>query len=560
MEECLHTSADSLAKLVKWAHSHGTICTLIPSLKHLLTEGAHGSLTALWGCSAGHAYHWPLTSTCKTAHKERPCCQGSRVISSDALIQGAAVMQASSTERFLGSSAKTKGDPGQTRDSCDFSNCSEPSEMDDNTDEYNSHLFDIVCESSATDEEGESEPRMMHRKRGTKGPELENCSDPEAKKIKQERAEDYYTVANPQNPGDMELAQSCSVASQSPKPNSQTRPSSRLSAIHKPSSVDGDSVGVSSSPHDNPSPSVSKPPRAPVGSSQSKTHMNLNPTAGQNRPGRSDLVEGLPNGDFGLSFGDVPVAANPEMDILAAQALSAEAKGHGTGCLASVSLNSEEHFWPSTSELCPLADRNFDERKQLEEFITSVDPVTLRNLQAVISRILEFHERTWAPEPSPARFGEPSPARFGEPSPARFGEPSPPKFGEQEQELFPGSGLFLPPYKLACMHRESRQDSMRLFHLLFEHFFSEEDLVGAVAFGKRGKVPAGKKILDRRTVDGVMSYVLRCSSLDGWTPVEPAKLKKACINKCRLRTGQRRKLSQETYLFHSPQKSGPSYI
>ncbi|XP_026863774.2 uncharacterized protein KIAA1958 isoform X1 [Electrophorus electricus] len=330
MEECLHTSADSLAKLVKWAHSHGTICTLIPSLKHLLTEGAHGSLTALWGCSAGHAYHWPLTSTCKTAHKERPCCQGSRVISSDALIQGAAVMQASSTERFLGSSAKTKGDPGQTRDSCDFSNCSEPSEMDDNTDEYNSHLFDIVCESSATDEEGESEPRMMHRKRGTKGPELENCSDPEAKKIKQERAEDYYTVANPQNPGDMELAQSCSVASQSPKPNSQTRPSSRLSAIHKPSSVDGDSVGVSSSPHDNPSPSVSKPPRAPVGSSQSKTHMNLNPTAGQNRPGRSDLVEGLPNGDFGLSFGDVPVAANPEMDILAAQALSAEAKGHGT--------------------------------------------------------------------------------------------------------------------------------------------------------------------------------------------------------------------------------------
>ncbi|XP_076875220.1 uncharacterized protein kiaa1958 isoform X1 [Brachyhypopomus gauderio] len=653
MEECLHTSADGLAKLVKWAHSHGTICTLIPSLKHLLTEGANGSLTALWGCGAGHAYHWPLTSSCKTAHKERACCQGSRVISSDALIQGAAAMQASTTERFLNSTAKAKGDP--TRDSCDFSNCSEPSEMDDNTEEYNNHLFDIVCESSATDEEGDSEPRVMHRKRGTKGPELEDCSDPEAKKIKQERAEDYYTVANPQIPGDLELAQPCNIASQSPKPNSQTHPSSRLSAVHKPCSVDGDSVGVSSSPVDNPSPSVSKPPRAPVGSSQSKAHMNLNLTANQIRPGRSDLVEGLPNGDFGLSFGDVAVVANPEMDILAAQALSAESKGDGTGCLASGSLNSEEQFWPSTSELCPV-ERNFDERKQLEEFITSVDPVTLRNLQAVISRILVFHERTRASESSPPRFGGPSSPRFGGPSSPRFGgpssprfggpssprfggpnsprfggpnsprfggpnsprfggpssprfggpssprfggpsphrfggpgsprfggpgsprfggpgspriggpgsprfgAPSPPRFGEPEQELFPGSGLFLPPYKLACMHRESRQDSMRLFHLLFEHFFSEEDLIGAVAFGKRGKVPAGKKILDRRTVDGVMSYVLRCSSLDGWTPVEPAKLKKACINKCRLRTGQRRKLSQEAYLYHSPQKSGPSYI
>lgn len=79
---------------------------------------------------------------------------------------------------------------------------------------------------------------------------------------------------------------------------------------------------------------------------------------------------------------------------------------------------------------------------------------------------------------------------------------SPPRPGEQE--LFPGSGLFLPPYKLACIHQESRQDSMRLFHLLFEHFFTEEDLIGAVAFGKRGKVPDGKKILDRRKVDGII--------------------------------------------------------
>lgn len=43
MEDCLHTSSDNLAKLVKWAHSHGTICTLIPNLKHMLNEGSHGT-------------------------------------------------------------------------------------------------------------------------------------------------------------------------------------------------------------------------------------------------------------------------------------------------------------------------------------------------------------------------------------------------------------------------------------------------------------------------------------------------------------------------------------
>nr|XP_009939502.1 PREDICTED: zinc finger MYM-type protein 3-like [Opisthocomus hoazin] len=41
MEDCLHTSSENLSKLVSWAHSHGTICSLIPNLKHLLSEGAH---------------------------------------------------------------------------------------------------------------------------------------------------------------------------------------------------------------------------------------------------------------------------------------------------------------------------------------------------------------------------------------------------------------------------------------------------------------------------------------------------------------------------------------
>lgn len=332
MGDCLHTSAENLSKLVKWAHSHGTICSLIPSLKHLLTEGAHGNLTALWGCSAGHAYHWPLTSSCKTAHKDRMCYErSSRGLSSEALIQGAAAMQGSSTPRFLSSAAKTsKGDSNQTRDSYDFSNCSEPSEMDDNTEE---HLFDIVCESSATDEEGDSEPRVSPRKRSTKGPSSDDSADPVPKKIKQERAEDYYTVANAQAQAQAssECVPSCSV-SQSPKATSQIRPSSRSSVPHNPQLLeDGDLEGVSSSPPQNCSSSLTKHMHMPIsGNTQSRTHVN--PAANQNTPslsqaGRSDMVEVLPNGDFSLPFEDPSGVVHPEMDILSAQSLSAEPKG-----------------------------------------------------------------------------------------------------------------------------------------------------------------------------------------------------------------------------------------
>ncbi|XP_027018226.1 uncharacterized protein KIAA1958 isoform X1 [Tachysurus fulvidraco] len=331
MGDCLHTSADSLSKLVKWAHSHGTICTLIPSLKHLLTEGAHGHLTALWGCSAGHAYHWPLTSSCKTAHKDRLCYErSSRGISTESLMQGAASMQSSSTQRFHSSAAKTsKGDSNQTQDSYDFSNCSEPSEMDDNTEE---HLFDIVCESSATDEEGDSEPRVTPRKRSSKGPSSDDSTDPGTKKIKQERAEDYYTVANAQAAS--EGAPSSSI-SQSPKPNSQIRPSSRTSAPHNPQLLeDRDLLGVSSSPPENSSSSATKHLHTPISGSQSRTHMNSHMIPGNNQstsslsqPGRSDMVEVLPNGDFSLPFEDPSGVVHPEMDILAAQSLSAEPKG-----------------------------------------------------------------------------------------------------------------------------------------------------------------------------------------------------------------------------------------
>ncbi|XP_055064917.2 uncharacterized protein [Misgurnus anguillicaudatus] len=554
MEDCLHTSSDNLAKLVKWAHSHGTICTLIPNLKHMLNEGSHGTLTAMWGCSAGHAYHWPLNTTCKTGNKDRMCYQDSRSISTDNIMQTAAVMHNTSAERFLGNTRKSKcnssqGDSSQIHDSCDISNCSEPSELDDQADEYSNNLYDIVCESSATDEDGDSEPNhitsVTHRKRASKGPGPEDCTDPGSKKIKQERGEDYYSVANPQMSSSSEVNRSTGGVTQSPKPNSQIRPLSGSATSIKASSVDIDPMGFSSLPPENSPASMIKPMRAPPHVNQNKMHMNSNPAPSQSmtalsHSGRIDAMGVLHREEFpksSLSYGEASMPVNPEMDLLAVQALNTEARGDNPEHLIPAAQSSEEQF--CSSDLSPNNERYFEERKHLEEFITSIDTITLQNLQTVIDRILVFHERTQMPLSNPARLGE--------------------------QELFPGSGLYLPHYKLASMLQESRQDSMRLFHLLFEHFFSEEDLNGAVAFGKRGKVPDGKKILDRRRVDGIMSYVLRCSTIDGWTPVESSKLKKACINKCRLRIGQKKKQesSQESFLFCDEQSSGkndPSYM
>lgn len=332
MEDCLHTSSDNLAKLVKWAHSHGTICTLIPNLKHMLNEGSHGTLTALWGCSAGHAYHWPLNTTCKTGNKERMCFQESRSINTDTMIQAAAAMQNSSADRFLGK--KNKGDSNQIHDSCDISNCSEPSEMDDNGEEYNNNLYDIVCESSATDEDGDSDfnhtPNISHRKRHGKGTGHEDSIDPSLKKIKQERGEDYYSLANPQIPSSSEINRSTEL----PKPNLQSTPL----MSQKPSSIDGDSMGVSSSPLDSSPTSMIKPLRAPFHVTQNKVHMNSNPACSQSmptlpHPGRIDAMGVLHRDEYprpSLSYGEASIGANPEMDLLSAQALSTEARADNT--------------------------------------------------------------------------------------------------------------------------------------------------------------------------------------------------------------------------------------
>ncbi|XP_019898316.1 uncharacterized protein LOC105020488 isoform X7 [Esox lucius] len=720
MEDCLHTSSENLSKLVRWAHSHGTICALIPNLQHLLTEGSHGNLTAMWGCSAGHAYHWPLPATCKTGIKERGTCyQDSRSIHSDSLsLQGGASAHQSSPggERFLTRTSKAKGgDSSQTRDSCDFSNCSDDNtEADDNTEEYNSNLFDIVCESSATDEDGDVdyEPHHRPRKRATQGgmpgpqrPGSEDRAqgDKPVKRIKQETAEDYYTVANAQ------LAAAAgtnsgltSHSSQSPKPNNPQPRMPQPGLPPKPTQLDADSLGGGvggvassllglgrSSPH---IPMLAKPLRGSVSGSVLKpSAMNSGSPRHQDSSSGStqglstltgaagEMIEGLtsedllkPGGTEG-PFGDLtpssPIGMNSDLDLMAAHDLGADTKEEAT-----------DVFWPTSSTQC-LGSEPTEEKRKIEEFVASIDLGQLRSLQSVLHQVLSFRiktergeertgeERTgearrgvteerreerrgevhgarpprpgyhpptqpsWQPnlpETHPLSLQQPNPhhprtqphphhpethplslqqphphhprtqphPHHPETHPLSLQQPHPHhqrtqphphhqrtqphphhpetqphpqlfqlqsqqtlnpqpeaarwrgRHREQQhgqQELYPGSGVLLSSLQLAAMFQEARGNCMRLFHLLFEHFFTEEDLIGAVAFGRRGKVPDGKKVLDRRTVDAIIAYVLHCSALDGWTSVESSKLKKACINKCRLRMCQRRKMAENHY-------------
>ncbi|XP_040014177.1 uncharacterized protein LOC120806794 [Xiphias gladius] len=178
MSDPLQTTSDSLCKLVRWAHSHGTICNLIPSLQHLargsyanvLTPepGLHGSTVpvAIWGCGAGHAYHWPLSDHSNSCGGSANTGQGQ--------------------ERVVGGRPSNKV---AARISCDLSGSEAASEGE----EFGSRLFDIAgCDSSATDEYGDYEPRPSRKRGGAPGGEVAR------KKVKQEAtsAEDYDTFAS----------------------------------------------------------------------------------------------------------------------------------------------------------------------------------------------------------------------------------------------------------------------------------------------------------------------------------------------------------------------------
>ncbi|XP_040914317.1 uncharacterized protein KIAA1958-like [Toxotes jaculatrix] len=155
MSDLVQTTSDSLCKLVRWAHSHGTICNLIPSLQHLARSsfvnvltpepGPHGSTVpvAVWGCGAGHAYHWPLSDHSNS-------CGGSAHTS-----QG--------QEKFVAGRPSNKV---AVRTSCDLS-CSEAASE---VEEFSSQLFDIAgCDSSATDEDADYEPRPSRKRGGAPG-------------------------------------------------------------------------------------------------------------------------------------------------------------------------------------------------------------------------------------------------------------------------------------------------------------------------------------------------------------------------------------------------------
>ncbi|CAN0307755.1 unnamed protein product [Bubo scandiacus] len=241
MEDCLHTSSENLSKLVSWAHSHGTICSLIPNLKHLLSEGNHGNLTAMWGCSAGHAYHWPLAATCRAGSQERICFQDSRSFNSDSssMMGVSSEAQTSSLERYPSRLGKTKLEYTRIRESCDYY-FSEPSEMGEPGEEYEdeSTIFDMVCESSVTDEDSDFEP---HPHRAPTGPrkrlassvptsaqaQATDESDSEAftKKIKQELPEDYYIVANAELTAGAHGPALALTQMPTPKPQAQAGPS-----------------------------------------------------------------------------------------------------------------------------------------------------------------------------------------------------------------------------------------------------------------------------------------------------------------------------------------------
>ncbi|XP_068783945.1 uncharacterized protein KIAA1958-like [Struthio camelus] len=355
MEDCLHTSSENLSKLVSWAHSHGTICSLIPNLKHLLSEGAHGNLTAMWGCSAGHAYHWPLAATCRAGSQERVCFQDSRSFNSDSpsIIGVPSEAQASPLERYPGRPGKAKLDCNRTRDSCDFSYCSEPSELGEAVEEYEDEatLFDMVCESSVTDEDSDFEPHLHRlpsasRKRPAAGlcPAVpapaadEGGGEVIVKKIKQELPEDYYIVANAELTGGVDGPALSLTQMSKPKPQAQAGASYSCPAKPTPLAApapgaDLDPPGACASspllprlPAQKPargavaSPARGSGPQVPVSSSNATGKPISIPLSalqlpGQEEPpGAEDALPPAPNPAPGCEAASSPsVSAEPEV-------------------------------------------------------------------------------------------------------------------------------------------------------------------------------------------------------------------------------------------------------
>nr|XP_055048777.1 skin secretory protein xP2-like [Misgurnus anguillicaudatus] len=171
----------------------------------------------------------------------------------------------------------------------------------------------------------------------------------------------------------------------------------------------------------------------------------------------------------------------------------------------------QENAWTPCQDCKGEFERILQEKRRIDEVISRIDPGQVRELQTLCDLIGERH----------------------------CGSPASPS---GQQELFPGSGIFISSFRLAAMNHASKPNCMRLFHALFDHFFTVEECQNAVPFGRPGNNPSGKQgkqVLDRKKVDGILTYVLRCATLPDWEPIEEAKLKKAFVNKCRARAGSK---------------------
>nr|XP_034996337.1 uncharacterized protein KIAA1958 homolog isoform X1 [Zootoca vivipara] len=411
MEDCLHTSSENLSKLVSWAHSHGTICTLIPNLKHLLSEGSHGNLTAMWGCSAGHAYHWPLTATCRAGSQERVCFQDNRSFNSDSpsLMGMPPDTQASPVERYSGRPGKAKLDCNRTRDSCDFSYCSEPSELDETVEEYEDEatLFDMVCESSVTDEDSDFEPRPQRsqtnsRKRPAPGATSsfhpgshsqvvdENSSNVSVKKIKQELPEDYYIVANAEITGGIDGPALSLTQMSKPKAHpAASYPVPSKSTPHSPPSLiaEYDLQNISASPQKPPKVTLASAGKGPGSSLAVNPQAALQMPASTSNAGKSLSIPlsalQLPGQEEQATSEDAlqPVPNQVPSDVALSPSASTEPE---------VS-SSQQH--PSTAPAIttePMTQTIPDQDERAAELSREQNEKTIRSTQTALRNFREF--------------------------------------------------------------------------------------------------------------------------------------------------------------------------
>ncbi|KAM9641681.1 uncharacterized protein KIAA1958 homolog isoform 1-T1 [Trichechus inunguis] len=421
MEDCLHTSSENLSKLVSWAHSHGTICSLIPNLKHLLSEGSHGNLTAMWGCSAGHAYHWPLTATCRAGSQERVCFQDNRSFNSDSpsIIGVPSETQTSPVERYPGRPVKAKLDCNRTRDSCDFSYCSEPSELDEAVEEYEDEntLFDMVCESSVTDEDSDFEPQTQRpqsiaRKRPGVNPSslhsssqaqmIDECSnDVIIKKIKQEIPEDYYIVANAELTGGVD-GPALSLT-QMAKPKSQTHagpscvgPTKLIPHITSAISMEIDPHGVSASPSVISKPvlqktarvSLASPNRGPPGAHGTNQQVAVQMPVSTSHPNKQISI---PLSALQLPGQDEQVASEEFLPHLPSQVSSCEvALSPSVNTEPEVSSSQQQPPVAATITTEATAQCIPDQDERAAELSREQNEKTIRSTQTALRNFREF--------------------------------------------------------------------------------------------------------------------------------------------------------------------------